>query len=156
MTQITKRWRPQSFYDLAKSKGMDEVLKQLDTAMRISFDAHYTLENQLGVTTPPITGTAVTQDYLGIKPVSANQKLAFGHSTVTGSLASVVTGLATVVEVVAVIDNGAAALNEWLSVRPSTLPGDIDIFVWKPNAANDTTPIASTTARTVRWMAKGT
>jgi hypothetical protein len=80
----------------------------------------------------------------------------FGQTVVTGSQLSIPTGLLTVTAVTATIDNGATAHNFWVSAVISQQPGCIDIYVWKPTAAGNTTPIACTSAVTVRWSVRGT
>jgi len=81
-----------------------------------------------------------------------------GSTTVMGSKLGVATGLTSVVRVVAMINSDGAALNEIVSARPAKAGpnGAIDLFVWKPTAAGNTTPIASTTARNVEWWVMGT
>jgi len=129
----TRRWRPPTL------KGPSEINRDaLDLALKTAFDNTYGLELQ------------------AILGVAAGQGLASSSTKVTGSKNGIATGLDTVVNVVASIDNGVSALNEWVSARPSpNTKGAIDLFVWKPTAAGDTTPIASTTERTVRWIATG-
>ena len=85
---------------------------------------------------------------------AANTPTKFGSSQVTGSLSSVATGLSAVAQVVATVQS-STAINEWATVTLNA-DGTFNIFVWKPTAAGDTTPIASTTARTVLWAAQGT
>lgn len=80
-----------------------------------------------------------------------------GTTSVTGSKLSIPTTLAKVIRVTASIDSGTTATNFTVSARPSPLTlGAIDIFVWMPTAAGDTTPIAATSAATVHWWATGT
>lgn len=79
----------------------------------------------------------------------------YGKATVTGNLLQFPTGLARVDDCTATIDNGAVAHNFWISVQPSKKAGCIDIYVWKPTAAGNNTPVAATTAVSVRWSAKG-
>lgn len=127
MAVETKRWRPGRFPD-----------ERLDEALRFAFDNIYGLEKA------------------ALRGVVEEERFARGNSTVTGSLTDIETGLDTVTEVTASIDNGATAINEWVSARPSlNAVGRIDLYCWKPTAVADTTPIASTTARLVRWVAVG-
>jgi hypothetical protein len=80
-----------------------------------------------------------------------------GTTQVTGSKTGVVTGLSSVLRVTASLDTGATATNFTVSARPSTtVRGAVDLYVWKPTAAGDTTPIAATTVTTVHWWATGT
>lgn len=79
-----------------------------------------------------------------------------GTETVTGSKIAIQTGLTTVDRVVATIDSGGTAFNEYITARPSqTRMGAVDIYVWRPTANNDVTPIASVTPWTVHWHASG-
>lgn len=78
-----------------------------------------------------------------------------GVTNVTGS-ATVASGIATVTQVIASIDNGAVATNLWVTSRIN--PADhskIDLYVWKPTATNDNTPIAATGQVAVRWWVTG-
>ena len=90
--------------------------------------------------------------------VACTQALALdsGSSQVTGVLKNIQTGLVSVTNVVVSLDNADQGINEYVSARPSPIgKGQIDIFVWKPTAANNVAPIASTTARKIRWIATG-
>ena len=80
--------------------------------------------------------------------------MANGSTTVTGSARGVSTGLSSVTNVVACLES-STAINEWVTVALSPSAGTINLFVWKPTGVADTTPIASTTARVVRWSAWG-
>lgn len=125
-TQL-KRYRPGKFAD-----------PELDIAIKTAYDQIYTVGDQ------------------SIAGVQNNQGLASGVTTVTGSQNGIATGLATVTNIVASIDSEGVALNEWVNPRPTpNAPGLIDLYVWKPTAAGDNTPIASTTPRLVRWIAIG-
>lgn len=121
-----RRWRPGSFED-----------KNLDIAMRVLFDSTTELEDK-GLSSPTS----------GFQVVTAT-------ATVTGSVLGIVTGLPSVARVIASIESGDA-VNEWVTARetPDT-DGSIDLFVWAPTASGDNTPIASTTAREIAWIAFG-
>lgn len=121
-----RRWRPGSFGD-----------KNLDIAMRVIFDSLTELEDK-GLSNPDSGFQVVT-----------------GTTTVTGSVTGIVTGLAIVDRVIASIEGGDA-VNEWVTARPTPdTEGSLDLFAWKPTAVADTTPIASTTAREIAWIAFG-
>lgn len=80
-----------------------------------------------------------------------------GAETVTGSKTGIASGLSSVSRVIASIDNGAVATN--LTVTARVTPTDaskIDLYVWKPTAAGDTTPIAATSPVSVHWWVSGT
>lgn len=125
----TKRFRPKAFSD-----------PELDIAFKVAYDQLYTLND-----------SAVLS--VGVN----NSGLASGVAKVTGSQNGIATGLATVTNVVVSLDSGGSPLNEWVNGNPTTRQaGKIDIQVWKPTAAGNNTPIASTTERTVRWLAFGT
>lgn len=78
-----------------------------------------------------------------------------GTTSVLGSSLAVTTGLVLVTHVDGSINNGITPHNFTLSIFPSQTPGAIDIFVWMPTAAGNTTPIACTTRVTVNWTAQG-
>lgn len=121
-----RRWRPGSFED-----------KNLDISMRVIFDALTELEDK------------------GLSSPTSGFQVVSGTTTVTGSVLGIVTGLSSVARVIASIEGGDA-VNEWVTARqtPDT-DGSVDLFVWKPTGVADTTPIASTTAREIAWIAFG-
>lgn len=122
-------WRPRRFAD-----------EETDVAIQRIYSSHYALEGGA------VQGIGTNGGYKQVP----------GTTSVKGSKTGIATGLSRVDHVTAVIDAGSTAVNEWLSVRPSpSLLGAIDIYVWKPTAAGDNTPVASTTSRTVRWLATG-
>lgn len=144
------RWRPPSFLK-PDSKDAD-TWANIDLAHRNAYDQIYTVQDTLNLQANTSTGTVTTQAVLG---TGNGTRMASGSASVTGSKSGIATGLTTVTQVVATIDNGAVGLNEWVSTSLGT-PGTINIAVWKPTANNNVTPIASTTARVVRWIAIGT
>ena len=123
-----RRWRPGS---------LEHIDKELDLGMRVIFDALATLENK------------------GLSSPTSGFQIVTGTTTVTGSVLGIVTGLSSVARVIASIESGDA-VNEWVTARqtPDT-DGSIDLFVWKPTASGDNTPIASTTAREIPWVSFG-
>jgi len=129
---IQTRWRPESFLDFHRKMEISpiQVSRALDTAIQRAYQNDSQLENMI----------ASTQ---------------VGQATVTGSALSVSTGLASVSQVTASIDNGATAHNFWVSGVISKQPGCVDLYVWQPTAAGNNTPIACTTAVVVRWIARG-
>jgi hypothetical protein len=129
---LQTRWRPESFLDFHRqiAASPTQASRTLDFAIQRAFQNDSQLENMI----------AATQT---------------GQATVTGSSLSVSTGLASVSQVTASIDQGATAHNFWVSATPSQQPGCIDLYVWQPTAAGNNTPIACTTAVTVRWIARG-
>lgn len=132
--QQGQRWRPAPF------EGIGELDKhQLDLALKTIYDVHYTLEQS------------------AVAAVVAGSRMASGALSVKGSLKAVASGLNTLSNVTVSIDAGAAPTNRWVTATPSkTVPGAFDVFVWKPTATGDNTPIAETAAVTVRWHAFGT
>lgn len=131
-TRNAGRWRPASFLNFHKQLVInpEAASRELDQTLQLADQKAQGIERQISA-------------------------FKFGSQSVTGSLKGVVTGLKSVAQVVVSIDNGSTALNEWATATLSATSGAIDIYVWKPTAAGDTTPIASTTARTVRWFAQG-
>jgi predicted RecA/RadA family phage recombinase len=93
--------------------------------------------------------------------VAEGYKLARGVASITGS-GTVVTGLATVVAIVATMQ-ADASLSNGIEVTATIgdqagtpAAGSVILKVWKPTAANDVTPIASAAAVSVNWVAIGT
>lgn len=130
---LQTRWRPESFMNFhadITGSGASQKSWALDQAIQIGYQNQTTLETM----------------------IASRQA---GSATVTGSITNIPTGLATVSQVQASIDNGNAAHNFTLSATPSKLPGCIDIYVWQPTSAVNNTPIAATTAVLVRWVANG-
>lgn len=130
---LQQRWRPPSLLDFHTQLNSNplQASRNLDAAVQRAFMNTYTLESMI----------ASTQ---------------FGSATITGKTLAIPTGLTTIKQCTGSIDNGATAHNFWVSVVKSQTPGAIDIYVWKPTAAGDNTPIAATTAVLVRWSATGT
>ena len=119
----------------------ERVREQLDKDLPILYNAHGAL------------------DSTAIKAVQQGAGFAFasGNLQITGSKTGISTGLTTVQNVTASINNGATPTNVWVTatITPSN-KSTIDIYVWKPTAAGDTTPIAATSPVTVHWTATGT
>lgn len=93
--------------------------------------------------------------------VAAGYKVARGVASITGS-GTVVTGLATVVAIVATMQ-ADASLSNGIEVTATIgdqagtpAAGSVILKVWKPTANNDVTPIASAAAVSVNWVAVGT
>jgi hypothetical protein len=124
----------------------DQIFRnEADRGFSRIYQAHTQLQSQ-AIVTPVVNGA-----YLGFTGYH-------GSTTVTGSKLGVATGLTTVTRVVAMINSDGLPLNELVTARPAKAgpDGAIDLFVWKPTAAGDTTPIASTTAQNVEWWVMGT
>jgi len=136
MTASKFTFRPGSL-----SNVKDEHLKvELDRYIGRIYDSHASL-NSTAVKAPAFgSGFAVQSGSLSVK----------------GSKTGIATGLSTVSHAVASVDNGATASAYTVSCRPSpTVTGGIDIYVWQPTAAGNTTPTAATSAVTVHWWATG-
>lgn len=103
------------------------------------------------------TGTAA----LAVKGVAAGYKVARGVATITGS-GDVVTGLATVVAVTAMMQadasltNGITVTGTIGDQAGTPAAGSVTLKVWKPTGSDDVTPIASAAAVAVNWIAIGT
>jgi len=118
----------------------DELELELDRHLPRLYDAHNAL-----------AGIAIQAPAL-----NAGFAMVTGSLTVTGSKTGIVTGLATVTRVVVSIAS-ATATNFTVTAQPTpATAGSINIYVWQPTAAGDTTPIACTTAVTIHWWASGT
>jgi len=129
---LQTRWRPPSLVDFHQqiARNPAQASRELDNAIQRAFTNDSQLENMI----------ACTQ---------------FGQTVVTGKSLSIPTGLLTVMQVTVSIDMGATAHNFTASGVISQQPGCIDIYVWQPTAAGNTTPIACTTTVTVRWSVRG-
>lgn len=78
------------------------------------------------------------------------------HQAVTGSMTGVSSGLTTVTQVVASIDNGDTATNLTLTSRINPLDhSKVDLFVWQPTSMTDNTPIPATVPVTIRYWTTG-
>lgn len=87
-------------------------------------------------------------------------KVARGVASITGS-GDVVTGLTTVVAVVATLQSDAALTGHLVTATigdqaGTPAAGSVTVKVWKPTSAGDCTPIASVAAKSVNWIAVGT
>lgn len=83
-------------------------------------------------------------------------KVAFGQQTTVAAADSVVTGLSTIVCVVASLDSDLVDDPSWCTaVKPSS-GGTITIKTWKNTSGTDPTPAAATTfGKKVNWIAVG-
>lgn len=85
--------------------------------------------------------------------------LARGVSSITGT-GDVVTGLKSVVAVIATLQDDAALTGNLVTATvgdQATAPvaGSVTLKVWKPTATGDSSPIAATAAKNVNWIALG-
>lgn len=126
-----QRWRP----------AVITSDQNLDLAIKTAFDNTSNLES----TSPQA-------------PVALHgSQISSGALTVTGALKGVASGLGTLSNVVATVDNGSSAMNLWVSATPNAItPGTFDIYVWKPTSTSDNTPTKATSPVTIRWVAWGT
>jgi hypothetical protein len=98
-------------------------------------------------------------DVLG---VGANYKIARGQLTTASAADTVVTGLATVVAVVACYDDSPADANDFVSATigdqaGTPAAGSVIIKTWKTADGADVTPTAATSfGKKVNWIAIGT
>lgn len=131
---LQQTWRPGSFLGLhallANPRTAPQVSQAIDQAFTFAYQNTTSLQAQL-----------------------ASRQA--GKAVVTGSQKAIPTGLSAVKNCSGSIDNGSTAHAFTVTVTPSAMPGAIDIFVWQPTAAGNTTPTAGTTAVTVRWIADG-
>lgn len=118
----------------------DRLALELDQHLPRLFNAHASL-NATAVKAPALAA--------GFATIS-------GNLTITGSKTGIITGLTTVQNVTASVNTGSTPNNYTLSARPSPLtPGSIDIYVFQPTAAGNTTPVAATAPVLVHWTASG-
>ena len=85
--------------------------------------------------------------------------LARGVASITGS-GDVVTGLKSVVAVIATLQDDAALTGNNVTATigdqaGAPALGSVRLKVWKPTATGDCTPIAATGAKSVNWLALG-
>jgi len=114
----------------------------LDRDMKTIYSSHSALSN-----------TAVKAPAFG-----AGFAMASGvASVVNGQKLGIPTGLASVDHVTASLNSGnGVPLNQWITSQPSlTVPGAIDIFIFKPTSNVDNTPIAATGTLVTHWIATG-
>lgn len=127
-TTTSGKWYPPNFPEN----------QELSNSFKVAFDTIYGVQQQ------------------SVRGATGGMAVASGITTVTGAGNGIATGLSGVSNVVAGI-GGNSAINEWVTARATpNARGKIDLFVWKPTAAGDNTPVASTTARQVSWIAFGT
>ena len=105
-----------------------------------------------------INGVAVTASAADLNVITGasgagSGKSQGGFATITGT-GTVVSTLATITSVVAVLGADAALTGTYVTATKSGLT--ITLKVWKPTSNADPTPIASTTAVQVNWIATGT
>lgn len=85
---------------------------------------------------------------------------AYGVASITGS-GDVVTGLKTVVAVIATMASDASLTNGTTVTATigdqagTPAAGSVTLKVWKPTASGDCTPVASAAAVNVNWVALG-
>lgn len=129
---LQTRWRPASFVDFHQQMliSPSQASKALDNAIQRAYQNSAKLESMV----------AATQ---------------FGQATVTGNAKSISTGLASISQVTASIDNGSTPHNFTISAVVSQQPGCVDLYVFQPTSTTNNTPVAGTTAVVVRWSARG-
>lgn len=114
---------------------------ELDRSLPRLYDSHSALDG-IAIKAPALNGSFSVMS---------------GVTTVTGSKLSIPTGLATIAVVTASQNSGKTATNFTVSANPSaSIQGAIDIYVWQPTAAGNTTPTACTTAVPIHWWVTGT
>lgn len=94
--------------------------------------------------------------------VAAGYKIARGQLTTVTATDTVVTGLATVVAVVACLDSDPVDDPEWVTATigdqaGTPAAGSVIIKTWKNTSGSDPTPVAASTfSKKVNWIAVGT
>lgn len=127
---VAQLWRPGVFAD-----------PDLDLAIKTAYDHIAGLEATSTQTPDSLIGSSIST----------------GSVSVTGSMNAVATGLDTVSNVVAGVDNGSTPHNFTVSATPSsTVPGSFDVYVFAPTATNNNTPQLASSAVLIRWHAWGT
>ena len=130
-------FRPPNFKNLPN----DQLATAVDAHLPRLFDAHASLNS-----------TAVKSPALG-----AGFAMDAGVASVVNGAGTFKTRLSKVEHVVATPDAGAGVpLALWCVAEPSLNALDsIDIVLWTPTAAGDTTPILKTGTFSVHWIATG-
>ena len=99
---------------------------------------------------------------LGLGAITGGQRVATGQATTVGASDTIVTGLATVVAVVACLDADPTDDPEWVSASigdqaGTPAAGSFFLKTWKNTGGTDPTPAAATTfTKKVNWIAIGT
>lgn len=89
----------------------------------------------------------------GVVGIASGYKIARGVSSITGT-GVVASGLTTIVSVVAVLKDNPS-LNATL-VSATFSGANITLNVWAPTSSSNCTPVASSTATNIEWIAIGT
>ena len=123
--------------------------------------------NFVGIVTEYVSATQVwvfiPSDHvvIGIQGTQGGLKVAAGQLTTVSAADTVVTGLATVVAVVASLDDNPGDNPEWVSATigdqaGAPAAGSIIIKTWQNTSGTDPTPVAATTfSKKVNWIAFG-
>ena len=133
---MTFTYRPPSFLSISDTRLKHEIDQQVS---RI-YSAHAVLD-----------GTAIKGPTIG-----AGFACNSGQATVTGKQLGISTGLTAVQHVVASIASSTATNISVTAVVTPSNPATIDLYCWQPTSASVNTPIAATTAVTVKWVVTGT
>ena len=103
-----------------------------------------------------IAGSKINPDVTNtVIGVGSGYKIARGKTSVTGE-ADIATGLTTVVQAIACLEDDATLDGDCVTVADSATAGNIVLKVWKRTGAADCTPAAATDPKSVRWIAIGT
>jgi hypothetical protein len=125
-------------------------------------DGNLVFKDKSGTTILTINGATGTIGGVVIAPSNATYKIARGQHTTVAAADTVVTGLATVVSVVATLDSDPVDNPYTVSATigdqaGSPAAGSVIIKTWQGASASDYTPTAATTfSKLVNWIAVGT
>ena len=94
---------------------------------------------------------------VAVAGVAAGYKIARGQATTVAALDDITTGLATVVAVLAVLDDDPVAGCQFVTAQKGGTAGRFNLKTWMATAAGNTALIAATTfGKKVNWIAVGT
>lgn len=116
--------------------------------------------DQLDVTTTfKLGGTQVT---VGAAAINKLVQGAAGNKAITGGEVAFTattafdTGLSTLdVVLVSMVSNPSVTDGYWATAAKGTTVGWVDLYSWKPTAANNLEPVAGSASVTVGWLALG-
>jgi hypothetical protein len=140
----------------ADAVGTTQMADTSVTAAKLAADAVETAKIKDAAVTAAKLAVALQALALG---VASGYKIARGVTEVTGTT-EVTTGLATIVALVpalaADVSLNASAVSVTIPTQTGGDAGKATLKAWKPTATDNCTPIASTTATSVAWIAIGT
>jgi hypothetical protein len=140
----------------------DQTVRSTATNQFAGIVTEYVSATEVWVFIPTPTPAMLASLSTPIQGIAAGYKIARGQLTTASAADTVVTGLATVVSVVAVLDADPTDDPEWVSATigdqaGTPAAGSVIIKTWKNTGGTDPTPAAASTfSKKVNWVAIGT